>query len=171
MEKSTKIKILVLIVVYILLWNIEARAGSLLELRFDTIVHDRPVTIWLKQITSSYIPDDINANCLDSGEFCYTTTWEIEIVENDDMPVTPTVMPTVSPTVNPTITVSPTVSPTVGPTVNPPTSGYVASQSSTKFHLPDCYHVSRILPANLVHFATREEALASGRTPCGTCQP
>jgi hypothetical protein len=48
---------------------------------------------------------------------------------------------------------------------------FVASKQSKVFHKASCPHARRIAPANLMEFWTLEEALASGRKPCKTCQP
>ncbi|MCR4399464.1 MAG: MBL fold metallo-hydrolase, partial [Syntrophomonadaceae bacterium] len=47
--------------------------------------------------------------------------------------------------------------------------GYVGNLRSKRFHLPSCTG----LPTehNRVYFATRQQALDAGYTPCGTCQP
>jgi hypothetical protein len=51
------------------------------------------------------------------------------------------------------------------------TSGYVASKNSQVFHKPGCNNVARIKPDNILHFATRDEAVASGRRPAKDCNP
>lgn len=48
---------------------------------------------------------------------------------------------------------------------------YVASSRSQVFHRSDCGGGLRIAPANLLRFATREAALASGRRPAEDCDP
>jgi len=48
---------------------------------------------------------------------------------------------------------------------------YVASKKSKVFHRPDCISVKRISTENLVGFATREEAVKTGRRPCKRCNP
>lgn len=48
---------------------------------------------------------------------------------------------------------------------------YVASTRSQVFHRSDCGGGLRIAPANLLRFATREAALASGRRPAEDCDP
>ena len=48
---------------------------------------------------------------------------------------------------------------------------YAASKNSDVFHYSWCNYVSKIKPSNLVHFSTREEAIASGRRPCKRCKP
>jgi hypothetical protein len=48
---------------------------------------------------------------------------------------------------------------------------FVASKQSKVFHRASCPHARRISPANLMQFGTLEEAVASGRKPCKTCQP
>lgn len=71
-----------------------------------------------------------------------------------------------------------------GPTAHPPPAAtnapagtaagsvyYVASTRSQVFHRSDCGGGLRIAPANLLRFATREAALASGRRPAEDCDP
>ncbi len=53
----------------------------------------------------------------------------------------------------------------------PTTGGYVASKKSAAFHKPECKSVATISPENIVRFATREEAIAAGKKPCGNCHP
>ena len=48
---------------------------------------------------------------------------------------------------------------------------YAASKNSEVFHYSDCSHVEKMKPENLISFMTREEAIASGRRPCKTCEP
>lgn len=48
---------------------------------------------------------------------------------------------------------------------------FVASKSSTVFHRPDCRWTQRISERNLVHYKTREEAIAAGKRPCKSCKP
>jgi micrococcal nuclease len=50
---------------------------------------------------------------------------------------------------------------------------YLASGKSERFvfHRPDCQWATRIKEENLIRFATREEALDSGYSPCRTCKP
>lgn len=63
---------------------------------------------------------------------------------------------------------------TPGPARPGPASGgsidYVASTRSPVFHRSDCSAARRIVAANLLHFATREAALASGRRPAEDCR-
>ena len=49
--------------------------------------------------------------------------------------------------------------------------GYVASKNSQVFHKPDCKSAAKILEKNLVHYATRDEAIAAGKKPCPECNP
>jgi len=163
MDRGTKARIALLVVVLLATMAIEARGSALIDLQFDVTIHDRPVTIRVYQHMTTWVPDDPNAGCLDDkGEYCYTITWAIEITELD----TP---PTVTP--QPTVTIEPPITPTISPTASPYYGPYVASVNSGKFHIPTCRHATRILPANLIEFATRAEAIASGRVPCGTCKP
>jgi len=48
---------------------------------------------------------------------------------------------------------------------------YVASKNSKVFHKADCPSAKRILPKNLVTYATREDAVKSGKRPCKRCNP
>ena len=52
-----------------------------------------------------------------------------------------------------------------------PEQGYVASAKSQVFHKASCRYAKRISPANLKHYATRDEALADGKTPARCCNP
>ncbi len=49
--------------------------------------------------------------------------------------------------------------------------GYVASKNSKKFHSASCKNGQKIKESNRVVFKTRDEAVASGRTPAGDCKP
>ncbi len=46
---------------------------------------------------------------------------------------------------------------------------YVASSESDKYHSPSCRWTDKINDTNLVHFDTKEEAVAAGYQACGTC--
>ena len=48
---------------------------------------------------------------------------------------------------------------------------FVASKSSKVFHRATCSHAKRISEANIVRFATANEAKKTGRRPCKTCNP
>lgn len=56
-------------------------------------------------------------------------------------------------------------------TAPPAKGGYVASKTSKVFHRADCYHVRRMNMEKAVTFATREEAIKTGRRPCKSCNP
>ena len=49
--------------------------------------------------------------------------------------------------------------------------GFVASKSSKVFHKPACPHAKRMQDNTKVVFSTRDEAIATGRRPCQTCNP
>ena len=68
-------------------------------------------------------------------------------------------------------TVSPDKEVVRDPSGDEASGGYVASKNSKVFHKADCGDAARILDKNLVHFDTREEAVASGRRPCKKCKP
>jgi hypothetical protein len=48
---------------------------------------------------------------------------------------------------------------------------YVASSKSTIYHLPTCQWAQKISPANLVTYASREDAEKAGLRPCKVCKP
>jgi pimeloyl-ACP methyl ester carboxylesterase len=48
---------------------------------------------------------------------------------------------------------------------------YVAGKKSNVFHRSDCRQVQRINPKNIMEFQGRDEAIKSGRRPCGLCGP
>jgi hypothetical protein len=50
-------------------------------------------------------------------------------------------------------------------------SKYVASKNGKVFHKPDCPSAKKILPKNLVTYATRDEAVKAGKRPCERCNP
>jgi hypothetical protein len=56
------------------------------------------------------------------------------------------------------------------PSATPSAQGaYVASKSSTKYHLPSCPGAQRIAEANKIWFATKAEAEKAGYTPAANC--
>ena len=60
---------------------------------------------------------------------------------------------------------------------NPPpaadsvSGGYVASKNSAVYHKPDCRSAVKISQKNLIHYATRDEAIQAGKKPCHECNP
>jgi hypothetical protein len=48
---------------------------------------------------------------------------------------------------------------------------FVASNSSTIFHKPECRWAQNISKENLVTYKSREEAIKAGKRPCKTCNP
>ena len=48
---------------------------------------------------------------------------------------------------------------------------YAAGKKSNVFHRHDCRQAQRIRPENLTGFGSRDEAIGSGRRPCGVCGP
>jgi hypothetical protein len=48
---------------------------------------------------------------------------------------------------------------------------YVASTESDKFHDPQCRWAHQIHQEHRINLTDREEALARGLVPCGTCRP
>jgi phosphatidylserine/phosphatidylglycerophosphate/cardiolipin synthase-like enzyme len=55
--------------------------------------------------------------------------------------------------------------------VTPAAGGYVASKRSQVFHRADCKGAASISPQNVVHYATRDEAVAAGKQPAHDCNP
>jgi phosphatidylserine/phosphatidylglycerophosphate/cardiolipin synthase-like enzyme len=51
------------------------------------------------------------------------------------------------------------------------TDSYVASKNSQVFHKADCKSATKISEKNLIHYATRDEAIQAGKKPCAECQP
>ncbi len=51
------------------------------------------------------------------------------------------------------------------------TGGYVATRNSQVFHRPDCKGAAKISPKNLIHYATRDDAIQAGKKPCHECNP
>lgn len=96
---------------------------------------------------------------------------------------TPTPTPTVTPSVEPASTPIPTPTSSAEPTSTPTPSvdpeqafremlkqyAFVGSAESDRYHKPTCRWTSAINDENLVHFDTKEEAVAAGYVPCGTC--
>ena len=54
---------------------------------------------------------------------------------------------------------------------HPPAEYYVGNVKSQKFHLPECEGALKMSEKNKMVFDTREEAIAAGYQPCGTCHP
>jgi phosphatidylserine/phosphatidylglycerophosphate/cardiolipin synthase-like enzyme len=50
-------------------------------------------------------------------------------------------------------------------------TGFVASKNSQVFHRPECESAAKISEKNLMHYATRAEAIQAGRKPCHECNP
>ncbi len=58
------------------------------------------------------------------------------------------------------------------PASKPREKTYILNTNSHKFHAPGCPEIARIRKKNRKTFTgTREEILARGYTPCGTCKP
>ena len=51
------------------------------------------------------------------------------------------------------------------------TGGFVGNKAARVFHTPACKLGQKTKPENRVTFATREEALKAGFTPCKICLP
>ena len=51
------------------------------------------------------------------------------------------------------------------------TERYMASANSQLFHKPGCKAATTMLEKNLVHYATRDEAIAAEKKPCAGCNP
>ena len=50
-------------------------------------------------------------------------------------------------------------------------AAYYGNRNSKKFHKPTCKSVKTIKESNLVTFASRDEAISQGYTPCKSCNP
>lgn len=48
---------------------------------------------------------------------------------------------------------------------------YIASKDFQFFHKGDCKSAAKISEKNLVHYATRDEAIQAGKKPCAECKP
>jgi phosphatidylserine/phosphatidylglycerophosphate/cardiolipin synthase-like enzyme len=60
------------------------------------------------------------------------------------------------------------------PTIPAPadvSDGYVSSKNSAVFHKSGCKSAAKISAKNLVHYNTRDEAIAAGKKPCHECNP
>ncbi len=60
--------------------------------------------------------------------------------------------------------------PTPASPTNPVTGGYVASKNSKVFHRAGCKSAAKISEKNLVHYNTRDEAIAARKKPCHECK-
>ena len=56
-------------------------------------------------------------------------------------------------------------------TAVPVAGGFLASARSQVFHRADCKSAAKISEKNLVHYATRDEAIQAGKKPCAECRP
>jgi len=52
-----------------------------------------------------------------------------------------------------------------------PQARYVASSERDRFHVTECRWAARIQNENRIMFGSREDAIAAGFEPCGTCNP
>lgn len=50
-------------------------------------------------------------------------------------------------------------------------SSYIGNLETLKFHAPGCGDVNKMDPGNKISFSSRDEAIASGYSPCGHCNP
>ena len=58
------------------------------------------------------------------------------------------------------------------PAADPGTVSYILNTNTMKFHAPICKSVNKIKAENYAEFSgTRDEAIASGYSPCGNCKP
>ena len=55
------------------------------------------------------------------------------------------------------------------PAGGPGTEGFVASYNSPVFHRSGCKLAARISPKNVIHYATRDEAIHAGKRACADC--
>ena len=70
-------------------------------------------------------------------------------------------------------TIAQAATPTPAPTTAPQAQGqFVANKKVGKpFHKVTCSSAKKLKAANAVYFATREEAIKAGHTPCKICKP
>lgn len=54
---------------------------------------------------------------------------------------------------------------------SPATAPFVGSNERDKFHVPTCRWARQIQEVHRISFITREDAIAKGYTPCGSCKP
>jgi len=81
----------------------------------------------------------------------------------------PTAQSTTTPTqTTPTTAALPTAPPT---NIQSYAGPFVGSKNSNVYHYPWCYEAKKILPKNLVTFATVADACAAGYRPCEVCTP
>lgn len=57
------------------------------------------------------------------------------------------------------------------PDTVPDTIAYVGNKKSKKFHYPDCQGAQNMKEKNRIEFENREDAVALGYEPCGSCHP
>ena len=50
-------------------------------------------------------------------------------------------------------------------------TGYVASKNSQAFHRLSCTAAAKIADRNLIHYASRDDAIRAGKRPCALCKP
>ena len=55
--------------------------------------------------------------------------------------------------------------------VQKPSSSYVASDDSDRYHYPSCRWAKEINQENLISFSSVDEAKAAGYVSCGSCNP
>lgn len=85
---------------------------------------------------------------------------------------TPEVTPEASPEPTPEESPAVTSEPEPEKSAEPAAVNYILNTNSKKFHYPSCSGVKRMKEENKASFTgTREEAIAKGYTPCGTCKP
>jgi len=145
MDKGTKIRIAILIIIMLATMVIESQADIMLPLivhkasngnvsshTFEVTIHNRPVRLYVT------VNNDI---------------WTLGITELD--------IP------EPTITVSP--EPTTSPT--PYTGGYASLKTSDVYHKATCSYLAGKTPDQLDYYATCDLAIATGRRACARCKP
>lgn len=85
---------------------------------------------------------------------------------------TPEETPEASPEPTPEESPAVTSEPEPEKSAEPAAVNYILNTNSKKFHYPSCSGVKRMKEENKASFTgTREEAIAKGYTPCGTCKP
>lgn len=63
------------------------------------------------------------------------------------------------------------VVPSAPPASDESSASFIGNSSSLIFHKPDCSSAENMKDENKVTFASREEAISAGYTPCKRCSP
>jgi competence protein ComEC len=119
--------------------------------------------IYRTDLTGSIViqSDGNTINVITGSPYTYTEPKTTETTQ-----VTETTQPSQT---SPPETTAPTE--TVQPQQPQQVGAYVGSIKSDIFHYPNCRYVKKILPENMIWFASRDDAIAQGYRPCKVCNP